>query len=119
MFLPAGSFSQTNLEMTHAVLEHMRAALAGHRVDEAADIYGGIGTFGLPLASSVGAMTLVELDALAVEAARRTVDSWQLSNVRLVADHAERTLPTLPALDLAIVDPPRSGLGPVVIEALD
>jgi 23S rRNA (uracil1939-C5)-methyltransferase len=63
-------------------------------------------------------MTLVELDPRSVEAARRTARDWQLDNVRFVSRHAERALPLLPALDLVIVDPPRSGLGETVVETL-
>jgi 23S rRNA (uracil1939-C5)-methyltransferase len=63
-------------------------------------------------------MTVVELDPLAVTAAERTAAAWGLENVSFVSRHAERALPELPPLDLAIVDPPRSGLGDVVIGAV-
>jgi 23S rRNA (uracil1939-C5)-methyltransferase len=63
-------------------------------------------------------MTLVELDPLAVAAARRTAAEWRLDNVRFVPRHTERALPELPPLDLAIVDPPRSGLGEQVVTSI-
>lgn len=119
MHLPAGSFCQTNLEMVEVVLGRMRDALRGRHVRSAADIYGGIGTFGLHLAPLVDEMTLIELDPLAVEAARHTAQEWGMENVRFVDQHAERALPEIPALDLAIVDPPRCGLGESVVESLD
>jgi 23S rRNA (uracil1939-C5)-methyltransferase len=118
MYLPAGSFFQTNLEMVPLVLERMQVYLQGTTIRHAADIYGGVGTFGLPLASSVSQLTLVELDGAAVEAARRTAAAWELDNVEFVSRHAEHALPEMPALDLAIVDPPRSGLGDVVVTSL-
>jgi 23S rRNA (uracil1939-C5)-methyltransferase len=77
-----------------------------------------VGTFGLALAEDVQSMTLVELDSLAIEAARRTASDWRLENVTFISRHAERALPDLPGLDLAIVDPPRSGLGEAVTDAL-
>ena len=77
-----------------------------------------MGALGLPLADCFETLTLVELDSLAVEAARSTAASWGLRNLRFVSRHAERALPDLLDLDMAIVDPPRSGLGDVVTKAL-
>jgi 23S rRNA (uracil1939-C5)-methyltransferase len=118
MYTPAGSFVQTNLRMVPRVLERMSSELRGQDIRHAADIYGGVGTFGLPLAALVERMTLIELDPAAVEAARRTAQEWGLTNVDFVSRHAERALGDLSDLDLAIVDPPRSGLGPAVTGAL-
>jgi 23S rRNA (uracil1939-C5)-methyltransferase len=118
MTLPAGSFFQTNLVMVPRVLERVTALLAETRPSLMADIYGGVGTFGLPLASQVGTMILLELDSLAIEAARSTARAWRLTNVEFISRHAERALAELPSLDAAIVDPPRSGLGTAVSDAL-
>jgi 23S rRNA (uracil1939-C5)-methyltransferase len=118
MWLPAGSFFQTNLEMLEVILGLMRENLQEHSVQAAADIYGGVGTLGLPLAEHVAQMTLVELDPVAVEAAERTARDWGISSMSFVKQHAERAISDLPELDLAIVDPPRSGLGEVVASAL-
>lgn len=118
MWLPAGSFFQTNLDMIEALLLHMRARLSSLHVRSVADIYGGTGTFALHLASSVDRMVLIELDSLAVEAARRTAADWGIGNLATTSAHAERALPHLPPLDLAIVDPPRSGLGEGVVRSL-
>jgi len=118
VYVPAGSFFQTNIQMLLLVLRRMSEALGSRHVGSAADIYGGVGTLGLALAPQVDTMTLVELDALAVSAARRTAAEWKLDNVSCVPLHAERALPELPPLDLAIVDPPRSGLGERVVTSL-
>jgi tRNA/tmRNA/rRNA uracil-C5-methylase (TrmA/RlmC/RlmD family) len=77
-----------------------------------------VGTFGLPLSDSVDRMTIIELDPQAADAARMTAARWGAAHVEVMGAHAEQALPTLPALDLVIVDPPRSGLGETVIEAL-
>jgi 23S rRNA (uracil1939-C5)-methyltransferase len=118
MYLPAGSFFQTNLIMLPRVLSRLRSVLQGRRIRQSADIYGGVGALGLPLASQVEGMILVELDPLAVRAAEQTADAWGLHNVSFVSRHAERALPDLLPLDLAIVDPPRSGLGEIVVGAI-
>ncbi|MDQ2745532.1 MAG: 23S rRNA (uracil(1939)-C(5))-methyltransferase RlmD [Chloroflexota bacterium] len=118
MWLPAGSFCQTNVEMVAIVLRRIREAMRNRAPQQAADVYGGIGTFGVSLADEVGHMTLIEMDALAVEAAARTAHDWGLTNMTLISRHAERALGDLPPLDLLIVDPPRSGLGPTVCDAI-
>lgn len=118
MHVPAGAFFQANVSMVPRLLVRIGEAFARKEVRKAADIYGGVGTFGLPLARHVEHMVLVELDASAVEAARRTASDWGLTNVEFISRHAERTLPELPALDAAILDPPRSGLGKPITDAL-
>jgi 23S rRNA (uracil-5-)-methyltransferase RumA len=118
MYLPAGSFFQTNLPMVSRVRACMREDLSRRQVGDAADVYGGIGTFGLPLAELVGSMTLIELDPAAVDAARMTAERWGTKNLRCITAHAERALPQLPSLDLVVVDPPRSGLGEPVTSAI-
>jgi 23S rRNA (uracil1939-C5)-methyltransferase len=118
MWLPSGSFFQTNLEMLPDVIERMRRPLREREVHRIADIYGGVGTFGLALAAEVESVTLVELDPLAVSAAERTAADWGLDNVRFIRRHAERALPMLSGLDVAILDPPRSGLGDVITRAI-
>ncbi len=115
--LPAGSFFQTNVRMLPVLYARLREIVREKPAERVADIYGGVGTLGLPMAGDVGELTLVELDPMAADAAQQTARRWGLSNVTVVAKHAERALRNLP-LDLAIVDPPRSGLPASVIEAL-
>ncbi|MGH2442552.1 MAG: 23S rRNA (uracil(1939)-C(5))-methyltransferase RlmD [Chloroflexota bacterium] len=129
MNLPVGAFCQTNLQMVRLVLERMRQLIQARQLDHAlaprlrkvrhvADVYGGIGTFGLALAPFVDLVTLIELDEHAVQAARLTAAEWRQLNVRCLTAHAERALADLQDVDLAIVDPPRSGLAPPVIDTL-
>jgi 23S rRNA (uracil1939-C5)-methyltransferase len=118
MWLPAGSFFQTNLTMLSRVLARLRAELATSGAQRVADVYGGVGSFALNLAAQLGEMHLIELDPFAVEAARRTASDRRLANMSFISRHAERALPELPALDAVIVDPPRSGLGTTVTDAI-
>ena len=60
----------------------------------------------------------MEVDPLAIEAAEATARDWGLGNARFVARPAERAVGELPALDLALVDPPRSGLEEKLLHAL-
>jgi 23S rRNA (uracil1939-C5)-methyltransferase len=118
MWVPAGAFFQTNLEMLDRLIKRIKPVLAERAPRHVADVYGGAGTFALAFAIQVEHMTLVELDASAVAAARRTAGDRGLENISFVSQHAEKALPDLAELDLVVVDPPRSGLGPVVTDAL-
>ena len=118
MWLPAGAFSQANMIMLDRLIDRIRPEIEGRQPDAMADIYGGVGTFALAFAPLAHRMVLVELDASAVEAARRTASDRRLNNVTFVSQHAERALPSLGELDVVVVDPPRSGLGSTVTDAL-
>lgn len=118
MWVPAGAFVQTNLEMLDGLIAGMKPALAALAPRHMADVYGGAGTFALAFAGMAQHITLIELDASAVGSARRTSDERGLLNLSLVSQHAEKALPALVDLDVVLVDPPRSGLGPVVVDAL-
>ncbi len=118
MWVPAGAFFQTNVEMLDRLIGRIAPALEERAPRHVADVYGGVGTFALAFAGKVEHMTLVELDHSAVAAARRTAGDRGLQSMSFVSQHAEKALPSLPDLDLVVVDPPRSGLGPVVTDAL-
>ncbi|MGH2449577.1 MAG: 23S rRNA (uracil(1939)-C(5))-methyltransferase RlmD [Chloroflexota bacterium] len=118
MYLPAGSFFQTNLDLLPRLLRELAHRVRGREFGQVADVYGGVGALGLSIAHLVERLTLIELDPAAVEAAKMTAAEWGLENVSFVAAHAERALMELPSIDLAIVDPPRSGLGAAVTAAL-
>jgi 23S rRNA (uracil1939-C5)-methyltransferase len=83
-----------------------------------ADLYGGVGVFGLFLGAEAAQVTIVETDALAVEAARRTASEWGLTNVRFQLCRAGDALAGEDRYDVVIVDPPRAGLDLEVLNAL-
>lgn len=116
--LPAGSFFQSNLVLLPRLLDRVRtlADLTGN--ETVADIYGGIGLFGLALSDAARHITVIEIDPLATEAGRRTAAQWGRENVRFVAAPAEVAVFDLPALDRVVVDPPRTGLDRRVVDVL-
>ena len=117
-FLPAGSFFQSNLQLLPDLLDRVceLAALTGG--EEVVDLYAGVGLFGLALSDRAGQVTAIEIDPLAINAARRTASAWRRTNVELIAAPAEEAMAGLPRLDRVIVDPPRTGLDRQVIDAL-
>ena len=118
--LPAGSFFQTNLALLPQLLDRLSALVAPYLGGTIADLYCGVGLFGLWLARESPASSIVgiELDPLAIEAAAATAAEWGLTNCRFVARPAEKALGELPAVDLVIVDPPRSGLEEKLLRSL-
>lgn len=118
--LPAGSFFQTNLALLPELLARIEALAAPYRGGTIADLYCGVGLFGLWLAATwpESAVVGIEVDPLAIEAAEATARDWGLANCRFVARPAERALGELPVVDLLIVDPPRSGLDEKLLRAL-
>lgn len=118
IYLHAGSFFQTNLELLPELIGRLQqesAPLEGKRV---ADVYGGVGIFGLFLAEHALDVLVVESDPLAEEACRRTAASWGLDNVHFRTEEAESALKDAAGIEVVIVDPPRTGLSETVIETL-
>ncbi|MEX1158585.1 MAG: hypothetical protein WEC79_06630 [Thermomicrobiales bacterium] len=116
--LPAGSFFQSNWSLLPALLDRALELAAAQPGEVAADIYGGVGLFGLFLAAAGADVTLIEIDQRAVDAARVTAAAWGLGNIDYVAAPAEEAVARLPRLDLALVDPPRTGLDEATMAAL-
>ena len=88
------------------------------------DLYAGVGLFAVPLADAVGpggAVLAVEGDVLACELAVRNAGNrtW----IEVVPDRVEEVLAstspdTWSSADLVVLDPPRTGAGRAVIEAV-
>lgn len=116
--LPAGSFFQTNLALVPRLVARIEQLTALGPNDTAADIYCGAGLFTMFLARRAGRVVAIEVDPAAIAAARETAGLWGLANIDFVAKPAEKAMDLLPDLELALVDPPRSGLDQRVIDAI-
>lgn len=116
--LPPGSFFQSNWSLLPALLDRALELAAVQPGEMAADIYGGVGLFGLFMAAAGARVTCVEIDPRAVAAAETTARSWGLEWFDVVAAPAEDAVADLPRLDLALVDPPRTGLDLTTVGAL-
>ena len=108
------SFFQTNIEVTAQLYRQV-----SEWVDRAApptvwDVYCGVGGFALHVAGSSREVIGTEISTEAVDSARSTAASLGLptsgpGSVRFIADDAA-AIPSGPAPELAIVNPPRRGL---------
>lgn len=113
----APSFFQVNTGAAEKLVSLALEALQPSGIDHVVDVYSGAGTFTLPLAESAGFVTAVEAEGSALRDLRRNLESAQL-DAEIAPGDAARALPEIDAFDLAVVDPPRSGLAPAVLEAL-
>lgn len=116
--LPAGSFFQTNLALVPRLIARILSLVALDATHTAADIYCGAGLFTMPLARRAGRVIAIEVDPAAIAAAQETAHLWGLTNIETVARPAEKAMDLLPDLELALVDPPRSGLDARVSAAI-
>lgn len=121
--VPEHSFFQNNFHALPALLDAARAFLADAGSRHLVDAYCGVGFFGIELAKAVESVVGIELDAPAIRAARRNAQSRGALNAEFVAGDTERLLPgVLRRLDASqatvLVDPPRVGCRPPVIELL-
>ena len=113
--LAASGFAQANPAITRLMIDDLLKCCSNSR--EVAELYGGSGTFSLPLATIAQNLTVYESDPAAAARGRFNAVRNGLDNVRVVSGRVEKKV--LPgALDTLVVDPPRSGLHPNVVEKI-
>ncbi len=114
----AASFFQTNVSLLAELIARLRTEAMRRERPRVADIYGGVGIFGLFLADCAEDVLVVESDIFAEAACRRTAEAWGLKNVQFRTEDAEVGLAEAQGYDVIVVDPPRTGLSENVIESL-
>ena len=88
-----------------------------------ADLYCGVGFFGIELADAVESFVGVEYDQRAIQAARRNAVARKISNGEFMASAVEAVLPELlkrfsPQATTVLLDPPRKGCLPQTLKLL-
>ena len=99
--------------LLEAVLDQVRPQEAEHLLD----LYCGVGLFSLGLGPAVGPggrVTAIESDPQAVRDARRNLHA--LPQVRIVPGRVDQQLRELAQADAVVLDPPRAGAGPKVLD---
>ena len=107
------AFYQVNDLLLEALVEHLAQVLELQPDDHLADLYGGVGTFGLCLARRVGRVTILELEAEAARDAEANAAFNKLDNVRVERGQVEQRLAHLAREQRPtklVLDPPRRGL---------
>jgi 23S rRNA (uracil1939-C5)-methyltransferase len=113
------SFFQTNTEMAEK-LYGVAAGFAGLTGSEKLfDLYCGVGTIGLSMASQAGKVWGLEIVPDAIENARRNAINNNVTNAEFVAANARTGLrPLIEAAgkpDVITIDPPRAGLSAKIV----
>lgn len=113
------AFFQPNTQQAETLYEKtlQAAALTGKEV--VFDLFCGTGTIGILCASHAKKVYGIEINPSAIENARKNAELNQIKNIDFLVGDVDRNVLSLPEKpDVIIVDPPRNGLLPSVIEKI-
>ncbi|MEJ5361965.1 MAG: 23S rRNA (uracil(1939)-C(5))-methyltransferase RlmD [Spirochaetota bacterium] len=109
------SFFQANTCMTQIIYRE----IARHVYGNVLDMYCGVGSISLYVAEQAESVTAVETNHEAITVAAHNASLNGINNVSFVhGDALEYVRGNTMKYDVAIVDPPRTGLGPKVVDKL-
>ncbi|MDH3944809.1 MAG: hypothetical protein OEV06_12010, partial [Anaerolineae bacterium] len=113
----AGSFFQSNLPVAQQMISQLLENLPLHPDSTLLELYSGVGFFSAFLAPHVRRLMAVESSPGACEDFEANLAEFD--NVELYQDAAENVLSAVQAqADILLVDPPRAGLHPRVMDAV-
>ena len=116
------SFWQTNTEMAERLYEIVVRDAALRGFERVFDLFCGIGSIGLTLATRAGEVLGLELVAEAVADATRNAARNEVTNARFEAGDVRRALRDVTAAagrpDVIVVDPPRAGLSAKILRRI-
>jgi tRNA/tmRNA/rRNA uracil-C5-methylase (TrmA/RlmC/RlmD family) len=119
VFFPPGAFAQSHLDLAERLVERARALVPdGVRTVE---FYAGTGSIGLGLLARAAQVTFNELDPhglAGLEAGLAAQPETLRARARVLPGAAGDQITALDGADVAIVDPPRKGLDPALLDAL-
>ena len=119
LHITANTFFQINTSAAELLLESILQQLNLTGRETVVDAYCGVGTFTLPLAKKVKQAIGIELNPTSIKQANANAALNQISNVIFYAGKVRDWLQEIvSAPDLLLLDPPRKGCDPQVIEAI-
>ena len=108
---PPGAFGQSNLDIAHRIIEHVRGRIpAGARV---AEFYAGVGAIGLSVLDRVSEIRLNEVSPHSLRGLALGIEELapaDRARVLVVPGAAASALEAAGGADVVIADPPRRGL---------
>ena len=121
--VPRDSFFQNNFFLLPKLVEVVRERFADSGSRFLVDAYCGVGFFSIELADLAESFVGLELDQMAVKAARQNASLRQRNNGEFIMGRTEDLLPGLlgriqPERTTIILDPPRTGCPPESLELL-
>ena len=113
------AFFQVNTKQTEKLYQAVKDTFVLSRDDVVLDLYCGTGTIGIFLAPFVKQVIGVEVNAQAIESAKKNQELNKVSNIEWKLGKVEDVIPGLQVdPNVVIVDPPRSGLDVKTIERI-
>jgi len=121
--VPRDSFFQNNFFLLPRLVESVRERVRDSGVRHLVDAYCGVGFFAIELADEVESFAGIEIDRMAIKAARGNAANRGRSNGEFVSGDVAAVLPGLlkrfsAALTAIILDPPRAGCSLATLELL-
>lgn len=110
--ISSGSFFQNNTAAASLLVELVKEALEARPGETLLDAYAGGGLFGVTAAPEQGRVVSVEASPTAVRDLRRNLKNSGITDFRVARGKVEEVVPELDEYwQIAVVDPPRPGLG--------
>lgn len=112
-------FGQANLEMFEKLLQDIRQKI--HPQNRVAEYYAGVGIISLQVSDLVASCLICEREKSAEEyflLAKEQLPQSEQKKLQFITGDAAMNLESLQNADVCIVDPPRKGLDPKMIQAL-
>lgn len=124
MVVPFEGFFQANVALVGKLVEQVEAMSALSGRETVIDAYGGAGLFSLFLGPGAGRIVVIEGNREAARCAQRNVRGEGLIQAEVLTGDVARILAnafvaTGESADVVVLDPPRDGCGPEVIDALE
>jgi tRNA/tmRNA/rRNA uracil-C5-methylase (TrmA/RlmC/RlmD family) len=106
------SFFQINVPMLESVLKEMRKSISPDKKEILADLYCGIGTFGICLSQYVKEVIALESFQGNISFLKGNLKLNKIENFKVYEGSCEKIFPSLMTgrIDILIVDPPRKGM---------
>jgi 23S rRNA (uracil1939-C5)-methyltransferase len=119
-YIGANSFFQINTEMLKLLIEDLQNNLTLNTNTILADLYCGVGTFAILLASKVKKVIGIEYDPENFFFLEKNIESNNIKNFNVRMCDCKDVMPSLiqQKVDTVIVDPPRKGLDAKMCKAL-
>ncbi|MBI2947401.1 MAG: class I SAM-dependent RNA methyltransferase [Verrucomicrobia bacterium] len=122
--VPKDSFFQNNFHLLPKLVEVVQDRVRSSGVRHLADVYCGVGFFSIELANLVESFVGIELDRMAIQAARNNAASRGRTNGEYLAGAAQEVLPSIlrrfpPDQTAVVLDPPRKGCQPETLDLLE
>lgn len=115
---PSQGFFQNNTRLTTAMVQHVRGELANSS-QTLVDLYGGVGTFAIPLAKNFQRVISIEQFPEAKQCVLANAAANNLANIEAITDDAANFAKhTIPSDAVFVIDPPRSGLSEKALRSL-